>query len=476
MKKIQNIIPLFALIIFIGCDDSVINDSVDFLEVQNPNLNIESILGSENSASLWAEGLDRQVSIAYNEVVELAELGSDNYVNTQTFYSQLFDGLDIRTVDVAIRGFERVIGVIRSSSRIGLESVGPADPNYTSTTEAEFNYYLGISHLLSGMYFSTHPNGAGTAPISSEEHLGLAITSFTNAVNLNAMPEYHLAAARANYLLGNREEAISSSNAALALSTDFLRVARYDNANGPTNTFEAAIFGRGNFDDLQPLPTLDFLDPKYSFLSADVDASINYLKAEEAYLILAEANLANDNLSAAQENLRDLLDLIATREVRTFSDTVEDRSQIDPGGRPDNENVVVNGRANLVLDRQAGNVSVPSVSGTSLTNADIDNMMDDDDALELLYRTRQEVFIAEGLRFVDMGVKMVITESEFLQNDNINEGDPGTIAVIPPFIASVATELDAFTYDAEAGTATTAINLNEILVENKNSDFVLPFE
>ncbi|MDE0536976.1 hypothetical protein OU788_12250, partial [Tenacibaculum sp. L6] len=174
-------------------------------------------------------------------------------------------------------------------------------------------------------------------------------------------------------------------------------------------------------------------------------------------------------------NLKDLLILISTREVRNINDGIEGRSQVDPGSRPDKSDIVVNGRTNLVLDRQAGNVDIPSISGTSLTVGEIDALANEDDSLELLYRTRQEVFIAEGIRLADMGVKLVIFEEEIGLNPNINDGDPGTTPTIPSFINSVISDLDSFTYDPVAKTATTTIDLNKILVQNKTSNEVLPF-
>ena len=170
------------------------------------------------------------------------------------------------------------------------------------------------------------------------------------------------------------------------------------------------------------------------------------------------------------------MDLIDTREVRNIDDSIEQRSQVDEGSRPDSDDIIVNGRAGLVLSRQDGNVDVPSVSGTSLTAADVAAMQDDDAGLALLYRTRQEVFIAEGLRFVDMGVKLVIDENEILLNENINEGDLGTTPVIPSFIAAVVGDLDAINYEPGSTTASTVIDLNQILVNNKTSDAVVPFE
>ncbi len=472
MKKI--IICSLAVLAF-GCTGDF-GDVVDFTEVENPNLSESSVVGQPNSASIWLAGLERQLAIVFNETLVLSELGSDNYVNTQTFFNQFMDGLEIQITDPDMRDTQRQIQRLRELAVFGLAEVGPGDPNYNAVTEAEFNYFEGLSYLFSAMYFSALPQEPVGVPLSSEQHYQNAIVAFDAAIAINAKPEYHLAKARANYYLGNKAAAVSAANAALSLSNDFNRFVLFDAANGPSNTFESALYQRATFDDLQPLPTLDFLDPKYSFLTTSQDAPVHYLKAEEAYLILAEANLSDDNVTAARANLNSLLNLVSSREVRTIDDSIEQRSQVAPGSRPDNAAVVVNGRTGLVLDRQSGDVDVPSISGTSLTSADIAALQDDDTGLSLLYRTRQEIFIAEGLRLVDMGVKLVIDENEILLNENINEGDAGTTPVIPAFISSIIPSLDAITYDAATGIATTAIDLNDILVANKTSNQVVPFE
>ena len=472
MKKI--LIIIIAGFLF-NCSGDF-SDSVDFKVVENPNLSEGVVVGQSNSSNIWREGLERQLSNALNEILILAELGSDNYVNTQTFYSQFLDGLEIRTDDPDMEDTFFDIARMREMARFGLNTVGPNDPEYTTAIEAEYNFFEGMANLYSAMYFSYLPQEVSGPTVSAADNYAAAIASFNTAIGLDgSKPEYHLAKARANYYLGNRAEAVQSANDALAISTTFLRSARFDELNGPANVFESALYERATFDDFQPLPTLDFLDPKYSFVSADADPLVHFLKAEEAYLILAEANLASSNVMAAQTNLTDLLALVSTREVRLIDDSIEGRTQLAVGSRPDNSAVVVNGRAGLVLSRQAGDIMVPSVSGTSLTAGDIAAMANDDSALVLLHRTRQEVFIAEGLRFVDMGVKLVIHQNEFLQNSNISEGDPGTTPVIPSFINSVLANLDAITYDANAGTATTVIDLNQVLVANKSATEVLPF-
>tara|TARA_R110000823_G_scaffold18672_1_gene58270 strand:- start:59 stop:1477 length:1419 start_codon:yes stop_codon:yes gene_type:complete len=472
MKKI--IIICTAIFIFSCTGD--FGDVTDFKDVENPNLSETSVVGQPNSASIWLTGLERQLALVFNETLVLSELGSDNYVNTQTFFNQFMDGLEIQITDPDMRDTQRQIQRLRELAVFGIAEVGPGDPNYDAETEAEFNFFEGFSYLLSGMYFSALPQEPVGIPIPSAQHYQNAVVAFDAAIAINAKAEYYLAKARANYYLGNKSEAIVAANAALAIDTAFDRTVLFDESNGPSNTFEDALYERATFDDLQPLPTLDFLDPKYSFLDPNEDAPVHYLKAEEAYLILAEAALSDNDIVAARANLTALVNLVDTREVRTIDDSIEQRSQVDEGSRPDNADIIVNGRTGLVLDRQSGQVNIASVSGTSLTTDDIAAMQDDDAGLSLLYRTRQEVFIAEGLRFVDMGVKLVIDENEILINENINEGDLGTTPVIPSFISGVVADLDAIVYNIGTGVASTSINLNDILVANKSSDQVVPFE
>ena len=471
MKKL---IILGAFLATVSCTDNF-DKAVDFTAVENPNLSEGSVVGQPNSSRIWLLGLEREISFFLNEVLILSELGSDNYVNTQTFFSQFMDGLDIRITDPDMRDTQFRIHRLREGAQFGLEQVGPADPEYSSEIEAEYHFFEGMSYLYAAMYFSGLPQEELGVIVGSEQQYQDAIASFNSAIGLAPKAEYYLALARANYYLGNKPEAVSAANQALALDPSFAREAIYDAANGPVNTLENALFGRATFDDFQPLPSLDFLDPKYSRLTAAQDPSVHYLKAEEAHLILAEANITNSDFPSAKSNMEDLLNLVDTREVRNINDATEGRTQVTPGSRPDNSSVVVNGRSGLVLDRQNGLIDVPSVSGTSLTQAEIDALSTEDGALELLYRTRQEIFIAEGLRFVDMGIKLVVAQNEILQNENVSEGDPSTVAVIPSFIESVIPQLDAFTYNVEAGTVQITIDVTKILVANKNSPSVLPF-
>lgn len=475
MKKILITALALSIVILIGgCSDNL-KDATDFTSIEDPNLVPESFIGSPNSGVIWLRGIERQMSNVFNELITVAEIGSDNYDNVNTFFNQFLDILDIRPDDTDMRDTHNDFARLREMTIFGINDVAPNDPVISDNTIAELTFFRGVFNLFAGMYFSELPNEVNGIPITSVEHYNLAIESFNSAIALNPLPEYYLARARAFYYLGMQSEAVSDASTVISLNNTLLRTIRFDNLNGPDNTMQDAIFDRGQFDDLQPLPSLDFLDPKFSFLSADEDSPIPFLKAEEAYLIIAEAGFADGNMTVVQDNLTSLLNLISTREVRSINDGVEGRTQGAPGSRPDNSSVVVNGRPNLVLTRNEGEIMIPSISGTSLTQTDINTMINDDSSLELFYRTRQEVFFAEGIRFADMGVKLIMDLTEISGNPNVSEGDSGTIPVIPSFIDTIKDQLDAITYDPITGQATTVINLNQVLVQNKTSNEVLPF-
>ena len=178
--------------------------------------------------------------------------------------------------------------------------------------------------------------------------------------------------------------------------------------------------------------------------------------------------------------MKDIIGLVATRPTQTFSDAVEGRNQNDPGSRPDSSIVEVAVgpdrpfEAGLVINRQSGPVTIPTVSGTSYTEAEIDAIGDIDFAYESLYRMRQEIFIAEGRRFTDLGLRLVVAQNEADANPNIQEGD--LLPTIPTWLQPIAKEFDAYTYDVGAARVTITNNLNKLTAENRSSPLVAPFE
>jgi hypothetical protein len=176
--------------------------------------------------------------------------------------------------------------------------------------------------------------------------------------------------------------------------------------------------------------------------------------------------------------MKDIINLVGTRPTDTFDEGAEDRTQRNPATRPDTSAVTVAAspgapmRAGLVLDRTMA-TTVPTISGTSVTEAMVDMVSTEDEALALLYLMRQEIFIAEGQRMTDLGIKFVVGNIEQLSNPLVTDAD--VAPSIPPFIDSIKEELDAMTYDATNFTCTITHDLNAIIVANKTSDFVCPF-
>lgn len=480
MKKIK--IFSYMLLVFAAllaaCEDT---DTA--FNPQNPNLSEDAVLGVPNSAGKLLLGCERQISLAMNEIVVITEIASDNYANTQTFFNQFLDNLNIDATDDDIDDAQFTFHRLRELALKGLNDIGPADPNFDDDEAAEFNFMAGYAHLLSAMYYKSLPAEPGGAPQSSETHYNVALQYFDEALKLTSNPttvaSAQLASARAHYFLGDVAAASTAANAAIAADPSFVRFAQFDAINGPTNAMQDALYDRGTFDDLQPLPKLDFLDPKYNGADATQEVNVPILKIEEAHLILAEAALASNNLSAAQGIMKDIIGLVSTRPTLTFDDAREGRDHDNPGSRPDNPNVMVAAsasdpmRAGLVISRQSGRVTIPVVSATSVTADMVDVLANADDALEMLYLMRQEIFIAEGMRMVDMGVKFVTSQVESILNDNVGSDD--LTPNIPDFINAIKTELDDFTYDAGAGTCVIKHNVNRILVDNKASAAVLPF-
>jgi len=469
IKNIFSIILLTGALMFLNsCEDPE-----DSFSPKNPDLAVDAVVGTANSAQSVLVGANRQLSRAMNEFVVISEITSDNYVNTATFFNQFLDGLNVDATDDDIDDTQFEIHRLRELATTGRDVIAPADEGSTAEQIAEFNFLIGMSHLLFGENFKSIPGEPGGPVLDAATHLAEANKSFQTAIsgtsNSDLIAACNLGAARASYRLGNKSDAVAFANAAIGLDPTFIKFAEFDAANGPANTMQNALYDRGTFDDLQPLPRLDFLDPKYNGTDVTTDINIPLLKIEEAHLILIEAAISNSDLPGAQQIMKDLIALVATRPTATFNDSAEGRTQDAPGSRPDSTNAMIAAsdsdplRAGLVLDRNSGNVTVPTVSGTSVTDAMVDMVGSEDEALELLYLMRQEIFIAEGRRMADLGIRFVVSDVEFRSNDNVATSDLEPI--IPDFIGTFGGDIDGFNYDVMTGEATILHNLNKVLVQ-----------
>ncbi|MGM0506494.1 MAG: hypothetical protein ACQER4_04840 [Bacteroidota bacterium] len=411
-----------------------------------------------------------------NELLVLAELTSDNYVNENTFFNTAVQSGVFNDTDNDLNNIQKEIARLREQATYGLDVIlSEKDPDAAGTEiEAGFHFWAGWSHLMAGDHFTDLPAESAGEVLAPGEHYNRAVSAFERANQIAADPSYELALARAHYVLGNRSEAVTHAQALLQADPEYLNLQQFDGQNGPTNTMEAAVYDRQSFNDLQPLPRLDFLDPKYGDLGGTEESPVILQSAEEAHLILIEAALSEGDLPLAKDRMEDLLDLVEDREVREFNETGEPRMGASASvQRPNSSDVVVRASASdpyvagLVLDREE-ETAVPVVSGTSVTGTRIANLSDPDgDALETLYLLRQEILFGEGRRMADLGVRWPVSREEADNNENVTASHREP--VIPDWFPASYGQINAWSQDGDE--VTIEVNLNRELAAGRGNRF-----
>ena len=448
-------------------------------DIINPNVSDDTFLRSANAMQAWVNGTNRSFAEAMGNYCLLMEILSDNYFNNYSRSSQVFDIPRILYTDTDVADLQRHVGTMREMADYGINTVAAADAATTRSDLFNLHYIKAFSFILGGEYFRGLPDAEGGEIKTWEEHLNTALTVLDSALEYADTDEdkafVHTLKARTYYRLGDSVNASAEASASLELSSDFLKQAVFDGTNGVNNPVQEAIWDTW----FQPLPRLDFLDPKYFQLSATEQRPVNLAKAEENWLILAEASLADQNEAQAKVYMRQLLDLVKSRPVQEgINDQLEERYNGGYKRYPDNSAYKVAAsegepfREGLVLDRKApALVSIPYVSGTSVTEEMIGGTSGIDETLALLYLMRQEIFFAEGRRVADLGIRLPVCEVEAA---NTPSAADYIEALIPSFIP-LNYGMDSFTMDDDAMEVTVAYNMNRIIVENKASEYVAPF-
>jgi hypothetical protein len=459
----------------------------DFLNptnVINPTVTEDDFVQTTRAATVWTAGVERQMAIAMNQVVMGAEVASDNLFNNRTLFSKVFDIPLIEADDFDVTNIQAEIHRLRAMADDGLNKVIPADPTATDELRAQLHFHRAMAHLLAGELFVGLPV-ASLGPVEAPSvHLARAVADFQQVRALSTNAERRASAllgiARAQYGAGNRDAAVAAAAEVRATAPSLLRTVRFDITNGPTNTMQTAIYDSGQ-NEFQPLPRLDFLFPKYFSATAGDQKPIAILKGEEAFLILAEARIAQGDLPGARTVLGELIDLVATRPTALINDRGQRRGR--GGGTwiyPNAADIVVQAspqdepRAGLVLTRSGDPVRVPTVSGTSVSRAMLAAAATDLQLLELLYLMRQEIFVVEGRRMVDLGIRFPIARREAQANASVGADSPALQARIPAFIPGNL-GMNACTYRDGDKLVVIHHNLNRVLVQNRASPMVLPF-
>ncbi|MFQ5570411.1 MAG: hypothetical protein ACE5G0_12090 [Rhodothermales bacterium] len=438
---------LFTSLGLAGCD------FLDPTGVENPRTTDEDLANAPEPTKSLLPGLRAQFARSVGGVVVGTETASDNFSIHGT-------GLGGNEMDFA-RDIAPNVAVVNSTGQIGvywhlqelraladfvIDEIAPNDENASNSQLAEAHYYRGMAYLMQGENYRGVPVEPDGVPLSPTDLLQRALSDLAQAAQLAGGGEFGVrsaaAQARAYRALGDATNARTAAQNALTMGgATFVFVQEYDDTsidNAPND-----YLVQRSLQEMQPLPRLDFLDPKY----VGDESGIPIAKAEEMHLILAEVALSGGDEAGARAALLDALTVTQGRPTEFLNDP-DERLDDELNERPHSAELMVafepGGpfRAGLVLNRP-GPVDTPSISGTSVT-ADEINAASGTALIRLLYLMRQEIMLVEGRRLHDLGIRLPVMLREVDTNPNINEGDPTATVSVPAYIPA-ANEMDLYT-------------------------------
>ncbi len=439
----------------------------DPTNVTNPQITDEALrANATGGTTALITGLRRAYSDASRQA-HILDVTSDNYFNTASFISNSLDRpFTVTTLDLTLPTVYNAMQILNALADFGLTTIIPRDNLTTDDQRADAHFYRGMALIFLSENFSAFPIQENGSPTASKDAARLAVDEFNTAFDLASLAETRvnckLALARAYRLTGDRANASLEAQAALALpgGADHVFFAEYDASGAALNNTPQSRVVATN--DLQPLPRLDFLDPKYTTLNTPIPG----LKAEEAHLILAEVALVNGDLAGGRAALASAVTLARSRPVTTFRDR-------DPrSNRPNDPNLAVKASASapavsgLIQQRSSALVNVYPVSATSINVADVEALVTATEHYRMLYLLRQEIFFLEGRRMSDLGIRLPVTDRQIQTNTNVVAGNAGTVVTVPSYIPAGGSELDQFTTDAAAGVVTILHDMNQLIAEN----------
>ncbi len=460
-------------------------DAIDPTSVNNPTTTDDDLAEATDPTQALLPGLRAQFARMINAYV-VTEVITDNYSIHGTGIPVDLDEPSLVTPDYVNSTGTSATGVywnvqeLRALADFVIDEIAPNDPGAPPALIAEAHYYRGMAFLTMGEVFAYAPHEEDGAAQPSATALARAVSDLQASTGFG--PQANAALARAHRLLGDAGAAAAAANAVLNAEPEFLFAPSYDE-QFLSNTPVAFLVLRA-LQEMQPLPRLDFMDPKYT----ERDSAIPVAKAEEMYLILAEIALASGNIAEAQSNLASAITLANARGMVSFDD-IDERRNADLSLRPRSAEIVIRAdadspyRAGLVLDRPSDGLEIPNISATSLSADSVAALSGATELWHSLWLARQEIMFLEGRRLADLGIKLPMMLREIDQNENINEGDPGTLPIVPGYIPeNPRYAMDIYTplelYDGvDPGSplvetqVTIHVDMNKVLVANNASPF-----
>lgn len=459
-------------------------DFINPTKVDNPTTTDADLANAANPTEALMPGLRAQFARMINSYVVATAVISDDYSIHGTGIPVDMDEPHQVTPNLVNGTGTSASGVywnvqeLRALGDFVIDDIVPEDDDPDPAHIAEAHYYRGMAYLTLGEVFSHAPHEEDGEPEPASAALEKAVADLGKAAAFG--PQVSAALGRTRRLQGNATEAEAAARSALADAADLLFAPAFDEAS-VSNTAVFFLVVRA-LQEMQPLPRLDFLDPKYTVRSSPVPIAT----AEEMHLILAEAALARGDLAAARTGLANAISVAKTRGTVSFDEN-DERRNADLSIRPRDSEIMIRAdssspyRAGLVLDRPADGLEVPHTSATSLDADSVAGLADADDLWHALWLARQEIMLLEGRRLADLGIRLPMMQREIDLNPNIDEGDPGTVVIVPSYIPRTPRyALDIYApveiYDGTGPDAelletevTMHVDMNRVLVDNEVS-------
>lgn len=471
-----------ALTVATGCD------FLDPTNVENPRTTAEDLARAQRPTEALLPGLRAQFARAVSASALMGEVVSDNYSIHGTGLAGQYD--DPASLAPALlnttgsaTGLYWNAQELRALADFVLNDIIPGDGNATTAQRAEALYYRGMALVLLAENHAAAPLEVNGRPVARSEIFQQGVASLEASIQASGSGSFAVASragiARAQRHLGNAAAATSAAQAVLAADPQFVFFRLFDE-QGVLNQPYIFLVERA-LKEMQPLPRLDFLDPKYTERSTGIPVA----KAEEMHLILAEAALAAGNFASGRDHLVNAIRTAQGRATITFTDN-DQRLNGDLTIRPRSSSIRVRADANspfrsgLVLDRPNVPIQFSPISGSSLNPDSIAAIppASQDELWHAFHLARQEILFLEGRRMADLGIRLPMMLREIDANPNINAGDPGTTVVFPSYLPP-NDQMNRFTpaspYNAAGVLQTQEVtilhDLNRILTTNRVSPF-----
>ena len=217
-------------------------------DIISPNVDEESFLSGNLIMTPWVNGMKRDFATTMGTYVELTEIVSDNYFNNYTQSSKVFDRPLLDHNDIDVTNLQRLAARLRESADYGIQEVAVADISTTEEQLYHLKFIRAFSFLMSGEYFTGLPTKVRGKVEDWKTNLNIAINEFklllpiADRIGNGEAAALNTIIARAYYRLGDKTNAVSYANAALAISTDFVRYVEFDGTNSVSNSMQNYIF------------------------------------------------------------------------------------------------------------------------------------------------------------------------------------------------------------------------------------------